>query len=557
MSKTSIKIFPLGGLGEIGMNCLVIDTGKDAIMIDCGLLFTDLSDFGVEYAIPDFKLLEPMRDRLRGLIVTHGHEDHIGAIPYLEREKLYLAVYATEFAQRLVGARLDEAGLLDRFQLNEYKYHQEFTVGSFSVTPIPVNHSIIEASALKICVEGKTILHTGDFKIDSSPFYGSELDLDTFKKIGDEGVDLLLSDSTNVERLDPSKSEASIFEFIEHTIAAAQGLTILSMFSSNIGRMGQVLEMAAKMGKKIAFTGRSMQRNLVLAQESGYLKHASQVLVDIDDFEQVPRNKLIVIATGSQGEYRSALFRISMGEHKTVQLQKGDQVILSSKFIPGNELAISRLINNLFRQGAEVLYESLHAVHVSGHAARPELKKMLEAIRPKNFIPVHGEYRHLVHHSRLAVECGVKPDHVLTLQNGDSAELIGQKIERGETVEAAKVLCQMPKGSELSREMLRARRKMAEGGSVFVGVTRQEDSGRIVSGPSVIINGVVPDEVLPDMIQDLTEMARERVASECRHDFDDRLPTDQLEEELRIDVRRFFNQRLGRKPPVFTMILDL
>lgn len=417
MSK--IKVIPLGGLGEIGMNCLILEYEEEIIVVDCGLLFSDLDHFGVEYIIPDFTYLTERKDKVKAFVITHGHEDHIGALPFALKAGVRAPVYCSSFTSLLIRERLKDHGLENKVDLRVFKMGERLDLGHFKVVPVSVNHSIVDSAALFIDTPEGKIIHTGDFKIDPTPFYGQGIDLDLFSKAGDEGVLLLLSDSTNVERHEHSMSESIIYQKFEQLFAAAEGLTIVSMFASNVGRMGQVFDLAQKLGKKIALSGRGMEQNVRLSMEAGYLKGGASHVIPLGDLEKYSRKEVIVLSTGSQGEYRSSLIRIAQNEHPVISLQQGDVVLMSSKFIPGNEKAIGRMINNLFKQGAEVLYEAVHDIHVSGHATRPELKEMLMRVRPRFFVPIHGEYRHLVHHSDLAKEAGVEPENVVLAVNGD------------------------------------------------------------------------------------------------------------------------------------------
>jgi ribonuclease J len=398
----SIKLLPLGGLGEIGMNCLVLETERDILVIDCGVMFGDLDPFGIDFIVPNLKYLEERREKVRAVVFTHGHEDHIGAFPFLLRAGIEVPAYASPFTSMMLESRLREAGLLDRTEIRRFKLGGDFRIGEFRIRTVPVNHSIVESVALCIDTPAGRIIHTGDFRIDSDPYFGNEMRFNEFKKWGEEGVLLLLSDSTNVERDTANDSERVIYDAFDSVLEESGGSTFFSMFSSNIGRMGQVFELARKHHKRVTVTGRSMQQNVELASKAGYFKDLNKILVPPEDIETVPRKRRVILSTGSQGEYRSALSKLAKAEHPFLEIQPEDAIVISSRFIPGNEKAVSRLINNLFRRGAHVHYEPCDHVHVSGHATRPELKKMIQAVKPKYFIPIHGEYRHLVLHAKHA-----------------------------------------------------------------------------------------------------------------------------------------------------------
>jgi ribonuclease J len=380
-AKSPLKIIPIGGLGEIGLNCMMFEYEDEIIVLDCGVMFSDLQMLGVDFVIPDMSYLKANKEKIKGYIITHAHEDHIGALPFALKSHP-APVYATNFAQKLIDAKLVEHDLADKTEYRIYAPHEPMIFKHFKVTAVPVNHSIIEAMSLFIDTPVGKIIFTGDFKIDAHPYYGEPMDPKPFQKAGEEGVLLLMSDSTNVERDGHSLSEDRIYHRFEQIFGEAKGLTVVSVFASNIARIGQVFDVAAKLGKKVALMGRSMEKNTDLAFEAGYLQGMKSVLISIDDLRQHDRKDCIVLSTGSQGEYRSGLVRISNNEHRQVKLTENDLVVLSSKFIPGNEKAIGRMINSLFKLGADVLYESVADIHVSGHANAGELRAMLNMTKP-------------------------------------------------------------------------------------------------------------------------------------------------------------------------------
>lgn len=558
MQKGALRVVPLGGLGEIGMNCLVLETENDMIVIDCGVLFTDLEDFGIEFIIPNFKYLVERKDKLRAFVMTHGHEDHIGALPFALKAGLSAPVYASPFTSSMIWARLREAGLENRVDLRTFQPGDAgvFTAGDFKVRAVSVNHSIIEASALIIDTPVGRVVHTGDFRIDPSPYYGSAFDPREFEKAGDEGVLLLLSDSTNVERCEHGKSEKTLFESFENVFAQAKGMVVVSMFASNIGRMGQIFDLAAQTGRKVAVTGRSMEQNLRLAMEAGYLKGAQSRLVSLEHVEDVPRDELILLSTGSQGEFRAALARLSKGEHRQVHLREGDLVLISSRFIPGNEKSISRLINNLFRQGARVLYDAVHHVHVSGHASRPELEKMLRWTRPKYFVPIHGEYRHLVLHAELARETGVAAPCAVVASNGDVVEATPDRISIVDQFDDLGVLIDGPVRQEIPKTILKDRRKLAEAGAIGVFAVRKSGSGRLIATPQVKSFGVLDAEITPWLLEEAEQVVQKVLREEEKRLQRGEAPFDAAE-AVRVELRRFFNERNGKKPVVLPAITDI
>jgi ribonuclease J len=553
---SELKIIPLGGLGEIGMNCMVLEYGDEIIVVDCGLLFSDLDHFGVEFVIPDFTYLKERKEKVKAFLITHGHEDHIGALPFALKAGINVPVYASPFSSLLIRERLKEHGLEDRVDLRTFQMGDRIDFKHFKISTVSVNHSIVDSAAMIIDTPLGKVVHTGDFKIDSTPFFGQMIDLKAFGRAGDEGVLLLLSDSTNVERHEHSMSESIIYQKFEQLFAAAQGLTLVSMFASNVSRMGQVFDIAKRLNKKIALTGRSMEQNVRLGMEAGYLKGADSVLISLDQLDKYKREEVIVLSTGSQGEHRSALIRIAMGEHSSVQLQPGDLVLMSSKFIPGNEKAIGRMINNLFKQGAEVLYEAVHDIHVSGHATRPELKKMLDLVRPKFFVPIHGEYRHLVHHAALARETGVSPENVLIAVNGDVIAVTPDSCRVVEHFEEPRVLVEGREGNDISKLVLRERRQMGEKGVVFSLMVRNAETRRIISGPEIISKGLTHEDREAWLIEEAKKLVK-KVISDHDRTIGGRGPEMDLQETIRIELRRFFNQNMGKKPIVLPIILDL
>jgi ribonuclease J len=555
-ANSALKIIPLGGLGEIGMNCMVLEYEDEILVVDCGLLFSDLDHFGVEFVIPDFTYLKDRADKIKAILITHGHEDHIGALPFLIKSGIHAPVYASNFASLMIRERLKEAGLSDRVDLRPFKMGESFEFKNFKVKTVSVNHSIVDSAAMIIDTPHGKVIHTGDFKMDPTPYFGSMIDLDSFKKAGDEGVLLLMSDSTNVERHTHSISESVIYQKFEQLFAAAEGLTVVSMFASNVARMSQVLDLARHFGKKVAISGRSMDQNIRLATEAGYMKNVESVLIGLDEIDNFQRKDVIVLSTGSQGEHRSALIRIANGEHGQIKLQQGDLVLMSSKFIPGNEKAIGRMINNLFKQGAEVLYEAVHDIHTSGHATRPELQKMMEITRPRYFLPIHGEYRHLVHHAKLAKEVGIAPDNILTAVNGDVLELTPNSFKITEKLEEPRVLIEGREGNDISKIVLKERRQMGETGLVFALMVRNIETRRIISGPEIITKGLTDAGREGFLVEEAKKLAQ-KIIIQYEDELRQGLYRMDLQETVRVELRRFFNANVGKKPVVLPIILEL
>ena len=553
----TLRIIPLGGLGEIGMNCMIIESPEEIIVLDCGVMFSDLDHFGVEFVIPDFSYLKARADKVKAIILTHGHEDHIGAVPYLLKNGIRAPLYASNFTSLMLREKLTEFGLIQATEIRTFKMGETFRTKDFTIRTTSVNHSIVDAAALIIDTPIGKIIHTGDFKIDPMPFFGQRLDEEVFRKAGEDGVLLLLSDSTNVERHDHSHSDAEVYGSFDKLFAAAEGLTFVAMFSSNVARMAQVFDLAKRQNKRVALCGRSMEKNFELAIESGYIQDSAGQLIRLDQVEQYDRKDVLVLTTGTQGEYRSALFRISQGEHSLVDLREGDRILMSSRWIPGNEKEVGRMINNLFKQGADVLYEATHMIHVSGHATRPELKKMIEWTKPRFFLPIHGEYRHLVHHAKVAAETGMRDERILVATNGsvltmgkDHFEIAHQMNEEPRTMIDGRLM------NEITKDILKDRRKLGESGGVFVLMTREPDTGNVVAGPEIILRGIAT----PDLEAIVIEKARTlvvRLVREAKSELDHGKYSGDLAETIRVEVRRLVHSIIGKKPVVIPFILDL
>jgi ribonuclease J len=552
----TLRLVPLGGLGEIGMNCMILEYEDEIIVLDCGLLFSDLDHFGVEFVIPDFSYLRDRKDKVKAFVITHGHEDHIGAIPFALKAGVDAPVYAPPFASLLIRERLKEYGLENSTDLRTFQMGDCIDFKHFKVKTEPVNHSIVDSVALFVDTPIGKIIHTGDFKIDPTPFYGRMVNLDAFGQAGKEGVLLLMSDSTNVERHEHSMSESVIYQKFEQLFTTAQGLTVIAMFASNVGRMGQVFELAAKMGKRVALAGRGVERNVQLAMERGYLQNAQSVLIGLDDIHSYLRKDVIVLSTGSQAEQGSALARVAQGDHRQLEIEHGDLIVLSSRYIPGNEKAIGRMINNLFKQGAEVLYETVRNIRVFGHATRPELKQMLELVKPRYFIPVHGEYRHLVHHRSVAKEAGIRPENIVIAVNGDVIELGDAGIAVVDHMEEPRVLVGGREGHDVSKLILRERRHLGEKGVVFSLMVRNAESGKIISGPEIITKGLANESIEGWLVEEAKTLVCQ-VVQNYEKELRSGAPEMDLQETVRVELRRFFSQNIGKKPIVLPIILDL
>ncbi len=551
-----LRITPYGGLGEIGMNCMLLETETTAILIDCGLMFSELDHFGVEFVIPNFSHLLTKKEKIKAIFATHGHEDHIGALPFLIKAGLRVPVYSSQFTSLMIRERLAESGLAESVPLKVLHSGGAVTIGDFTVTPASVNHSIIDAFALLIDTPLGKVVHTGDFKLGNSAYFGDVMEWNLFKKAGSEGVLLLLSDSTNVEHTHAPNQEESIVPHLEELIREAEGFVIVTLFSSNVGRVANLFKLAQKMGKKIALTGRSMEQNIRLAHERGAIHFDGGSIIRIDEVNEYDRNKVIILSTGCQGEPRSALNRIAHGEHAIVKLRPEDTVIFSSSQIPGNETAISKLINELFKTGPEVIYDAVEAVHSSGHASRPELKKMLEMVKPKFFVPIHGEYRHLVHHADLALECGIPEDHIAVIENGEIFEVGPDSLQVTETITDLKILLENRSGQEITKTLLKDRRKLAETGVVFCLMTREKESGRILSKPEIVAKGLVAERFELWLLEEAVKVVEAEII-EYKKDLRQGYINPNFPEQVRIQLRRFFERNVGKKPVVVPLVMDV
>ncbi len=549
----TLRIVPLGGLGEIGMNAMLFDDGVTALLVDAGLIFPDETMLGIDYVVPDFTVLSDVAPRLAGVLLTHGHEDHIGAVPFLLKE-YDIPVFGTRLTLGMMGKRLSEYGLEESTRLNVVGRSERFRVGTFEIEAFPVCHSIPDAVGYILrCAEG-IFVHTGDFKIDDTPPDGIPTAIDRLARLGrEEGVTCLFSDSTNIEREGHGLSETFVGEALSGIFAAAPGRAIVAMFSSNIHRVQQVLNAAFTNGRKVAVCGRSMIRNINTAQELGYMKLPHpEVLIGIERVADLPDSHVVVLTTGSQGEPRSALTQMALGDHKHIKVRDGDTVVLSSKFIPGNERTIFSVINHLFLAGADVLYENISEAHVSGHATRDDLARMIEAVRPVHFIPVHGEPRMLIRHKKLAESLGV-PIVELAL-NGQVLRFTDGIFSRGGEIEVNRLFVDGKGVGDVEGFVLKDRFQIGQVGLVMVILAISATTGEILYGPDVVTRGVVTDhgdEELHEGAREAVLSCWEAVGPEVRKDYAE------FKDEVRRALRRFFNKRLDRKPVILPVLMEL
>lgn len=550
----AVRLFALGGLGEIGMNLLVLECRQKLLLIDCGLMFPEAYMLGIDLVLPDISALAGRQEDICGLVLTHGHEDHIGAIPFLIEQLGLPTIYGTPLTLGLLRNKLEEHELLGRVELVEVRPRQSVDLAPFEVEFFRVAHSIVDGAGLAIRTPAGLIVHTGDFKIDTTPVDNQPTDLARLAAYGEEGVLLLLADSTNVEKPGHTLSERVVGEAFAEIIPQCGGAVLVATFSSNIHRIQQVVNAALASGRKILVNGRSMVANIATARQLGYLYVPDDALIELRQMRDLPREQLLIITTGSQGEPRSSLSRIALDDHKQIQLQPGDTVILSSKFIPGNEKAISDVINHLYRRGAEVFYEKTSEVHVSGHASQEELKLLQALTRPKFFVPVHGEYRHLVKHAELARSMGVLPEHAVVLENGDPLVVSANGLRREPRLKTGRVFVDGKGVGDVGLMELRDRSHLANHGLVVCLLVLGQSDGRVVYGPELFTKGFVPEEESQEFLAKAANAVRTMLEEHSLATLGD---WEELRIEVRKTLRRFFNRQVDRRPLILPVILEL
>ncbi len=554
LQPDEVRLIALGGLGEIGMNMMVLESGDDLLLIDCGLMFPETYMLGVDLVLPDISAIAERVGQLRGLVLTHGHEDHIGAIPYLLPQLGFPPIYGTGLTLGLLRNKLEEHGLLERTTLHRVAMHQTVSLGAFAVEFYRAAHSIVDGAGLAIRTPAGLIVHSGDFKLDNTPVDGERTDVARLAAFGDEGVALLLSDSTNVEREGMTLSERVVGEAFAEIVPRCKELVLVSTFSSNIHRVQQAVDAALACGRKIVLHGRSMVANCAIARQLGYLRIPDEALLDLRRLRDYRRDQVMVVTTGSQGEPLSALVRIAMDDHKQLELEPGDTVILSSKFIPGNEKAISSLINHLYRRGAEVFYETTSEIHVSGHASQEELKLMFALTRPRHFVPIHGEYRHLVKHAQLARRMGLGVNEAFVVENGIPLVLGPDGLRLEDRVETGRVLVDGKGVGDVGALELRDRRHLANHGLVIAMLGINQKSGEIVFGPELLTRGFVPEEESQEFLARASQAVREVLGE---HSLEAITEWEELRVEVRKALRRFFNRTIQRRPLIVPVIMEL
>jgi ribonuclease J len=552
-SLQSLTVIPLGGLGEFGMNMMALRFGEDIIVIDAGMMFPESELLGVDLVIPDITYLKQNRANVRAIVLTHGHEDHIGALPYILRD-LNVPVYGTRFTLALVKKRLEEAGLLQSTTLREVLPGRRVEIGPYEVEFISVTHSTIDCVALAIRTPVGVIIHTGDFKIDQTPVGGVPFDLHAFARYGNEGVLALFSDSTNVERPGFTPSERAIVPRIEELCRSAPRRVILSCFASSIHRIQQVIDIASRVGRKIAFVGRSMVDNVEIAHSLECLRIPDGMVVRPQDIRGFDPKKIVILASGSQAEPMSSLSRIAVDNHRFVSVDENDSVILSARIIPGNEKAIFRMLDHMFRRRALVYYDnSAGTIHVSGHASQEEQKLLLQLVKPKYFIPVHGEYRHLFRHAALAHQIGCVSGEILLLEDGKTIEFTEDGVHRRDPVTAGRVCVDSGSLEEIEEVVIRDRKHLSEDGVVVSIIAIDKHTGKMESHPEIVTRGLMSDNG-----QELIAGARAVIINTVEQsNAEEKSDWGVIKEKIRVDLKRYINKHTSKRPLILPVILEV
>jgi ribonuclease J len=555
LSESSLWMVPLGGLGEFGMNMLALRYGDDLIVIDAGLMFPEAELLGVDVVIPDITYLEQNRSKVRAIVLTHAHEDHIGAIPYILRG-LNVPIFGTRFTLALVEKKLEERGLLEQARLHEMKPGESFTVGAFEIDPIHVTHSTIDCVALAISTPLGVVIHMGDFKIDPTPLDQRPFDLHAFARYGDRSVLALLSDSTNIERRGHTPSERAVLPRLEELCRAAPRRVLVSCFASSIHRIQQVVNLAGTLGRKVGFLGRSMVDNVEIAHGMDRLRIPDGIAVRPQDLNDFDARKLIVLVSGSQAEPLSSLSRIAVDKHRMLRLEEQDTVILSARIIPGNEKAISRMIDHMFRRNALVYYEDGGGspIHVSGHASEEELKLVLNLVRPRYFIPIHGEYRMLFRHAALARQMGVVSGEIMLLESGQPIEFTRAGAFRRDPVPAGRVCVDAGSLEEIEEVVIRDRQHLAEDGVVVPIIAIDKHTGHVEAVPEIVARGFLPSENGQEWLDGARSVVLRTIEES---NAEEKTDWSVIKEKIRVDLRRYLNRQTSKRPLVLPVILEV
>ncbi|WP_058188983.1 ribonuclease J [Terracidiphilus gabretensis] len=551
MQTNKLKIIPLGGLGEFGMNCLALEWEDHIIVIDAGLMFPESELLGVDIVVPDISYLVENKQRVRGIILTHGHEDHIGGLPWILSE-IKVPVYATEFTLAYVEGKLEEHHMLDETELVEIAPKSKFSIGPFTIEPIRVTHSLVDCVALAIDTPAGVVIHTGDFKIDLSPLDNNAFDLHTFAEYGKRGVLALLQDSTNVERPGYTPSERAVRPRLDEIFSRAPKKLFFSCFSSSIYRIQIAMELARAHGRKVAIIGRSMVESTEIAQDLGYIDVPNGLIINPGQMKDYPVDQLLILISGTQGEPMSALSRAAVDNHKHARIEKGDTVVLSSRIIPGNEKGIFRVIDHLYRRDANVIYDdgSHGLIHVSGHGSQEEMRLMINLVRPKFFIPVHGDYRYLRRHAAIAMETGAV-EHAIVIEDGDVLELTKDDARKADKVTAGRVLIDSGSSIDVVEDLvIRDRRILSEDGIVLAVLAINKRTGQVEQSPEVVMRGFGGADITEEARQTVLK-SLDSLSGEQKSDYG------MVKEKVRVDLKRLIQKQTGRRPLIMPVILEI
>ena len=552
-SKKKIKVIPLGGLGEIGKNITVIEYGDEIVVVDCGMTFPDSEMYGIDVVIPDVTYLVNNIEKVKGFFITHGHEDHIGAIPYILNQ-VNVPIFATNLTVGLIESKLEEHKMLDIVNLNVVKPGDIIKLDKLKVEFIRTNHSIADSCSLAIHTPLGIIVHTGDFKVDFTPVDGNVIDLQRFAKLGKQGVLLLMADSTNACHPGYTMSEKTVGEKLDNLFSKGKGRIIVATFASNIHRLQQIINSSIKYGRKVAFSGRSMEKISDVAVKLGYLDMPEGLLVDLKDLRLYNNDQITIVTTGSQGEPMSALTRIASSTHKNIQIEKDDMIIISASPIPGNEKAVSRVINELTHKGAEVIYKSIEEIHVSGHACEQELKLIHSILKPKYFVPVHGEYKHLRKHILIAEEVGLEKEKSFILENGDVLSLSRKSACIAKKVQAGNILVDGSGVGDVGNIVLRDRKNLSRDGIINVIVAIEKESHAIVGGPDIITRGFVYVRESEELVNEIKQISYESIQKSIDNNV---FKWSEIKNNIRNDIGSFIYSKTKRKPIIVPIIMEV
>ena len=550
-----IEIIPLGGIGEFGMNCMGIRFDDEMIIVDAGMGFPEETPYGVDISIPNFDFLDEYADELTALILTHGHEDHIGALPYFLK-KFNLPVYASRFTIALADKRLSEHKMMDDVLLHRVEANDVTKIGNFEIEYIHASHSLVDCFSLAIKTPVGTIIHTGDYKLDETPVIGKPYDLKTLKKYGDEGVLVLLGDSTNATVAGRTPSEQAVIPAFEEIFSTAEGRIIVSTFSSSLHRLQVVFDVAHSFDRKVCVLGRSMVKNIEIASDLGLLKVPHNTLVELGESRTLDDDEIVYLVTGSQGESRAALWNMASSTHKGLEIEKGDTVILSARIIPGNDRAISRLIGQIYKRGGNIIEEKRRLIHVSGHASQEDIKIMVETVRPKFVVPIHGEYRMLFRHKEFIKNhvAGYTDENVILIENGDILEVSKDYAGVIESHDVGKTFIDENGFDEIDYEIVRERKKLAFGGLITLVITIDKETKELKSAPQITMQGVAGTDPLNGFLQNARQSITDTVSGLKPEDFKDK---NLLTENLRVHLKRFIQREIGAKPVIVPTVIEI